>query len=351
MAQVKIVYRLSEAGRRASLLAGGDGRELQIVQVEATPELLALATVRPDGTAWIYVTSRAEGDERARLGLEDRNSSHSIDLRSIAKTYAVGSDGHAAVKTGWDDGTLWLDAPPAGLANWVLGIPSDNEERRQAVEAAGASERARLAEVDKTRAAEEAASAAEQAQYVAGWLADPARAGKTAYNEVTLYAGLEATGTCRVVRSPSPALEAEVKRREKARITASLAAAAAAATAAESERDAWIRAHGSERLRKCLDLGMVENCAGVYRDERLAHDYPGWVIDCKDTEEESEIRNPSLEALAALEEARKIDMGASLVKVRRKANEYDDGPTEWREAVRIDDLPGITSTKIFYRLI
>jgi hypothetical protein len=64
MATIKISYDLSENGRRASLLAGGDGREHQTVEVPATPELLAIASIATDGTASYSLT----------LGLPGRGS-------------------------------------------------------------------------------------------------------------------------------------------------------------------------------------------------------------------------------------------------------------------------------------
>lgn len=42
-------YLLSEAGRKKSLLSGGDGCQLQVLQVEVAPELLELAVVSEDG--------------------------------------------------------------------------------------------------------------------------------------------------------------------------------------------------------------------------------------------------------------------------------------------------------------
>ena len=58
MTPIKISYALSEVGRRASLLAGGDGRRDQSVSVEATSELLALASVAADGTASVYLAGQ-----------------------------------------------------------------------------------------------------------------------------------------------------------------------------------------------------------------------------------------------------------------------------------------------------
>lgn len=55
MAKAKIFYLLSEAGRKDSLLKGGDGKELQVIETEATPEIIELAQVLPDGQIWLPV--------------------------------------------------------------------------------------------------------------------------------------------------------------------------------------------------------------------------------------------------------------------------------------------------------
>jgi hypothetical protein len=51
MATIKITYLLTQAGQRACLLAGGDGKSSQTATVEATPALLALADIADDGSA------------------------------------------------------------------------------------------------------------------------------------------------------------------------------------------------------------------------------------------------------------------------------------------------------------
>jgi hypothetical protein len=59
---VKVTYQLDEAGRRASLRAGGDGRVHQVLLVEATPELLGAVAVDEDGSASYDLSSwRHEG--------------------------------------------------------------------------------------------------------------------------------------------------------------------------------------------------------------------------------------------------------------------------------------------------
>jgi hypothetical protein len=289
---VKIAYRLTEAGRRACLLAGGDGKEVQIAEVPLSSALLELATVRTDGSAWIYATAMMS-EHRALCGEKTVHFKN-----GLLCNFEDGHDGSVR-----ETSIEAIDVPPADVAAWVLGIPWENRKRQTAAEERAAQTRLRR-EAEKLRFEEEAAR------------------------------------------------NHEAKVRERARQAAieeqEAAAAAAAAAEKAAKRAEWIRAHGSERLRKALELGLIESSLAVYREERLAHEYPGWVIDNKETEKESEIRNPSLAALAALEEARKISPDACLVKVRPNDDDEDHA---WREAVRIDDLPGIESSKVFYRII
>lgn len=51
MAMIKVQYQLDEKGRKASLLAGGNGKAQQFIDVEVTAELLVLVHVDDDGTA------------------------------------------------------------------------------------------------------------------------------------------------------------------------------------------------------------------------------------------------------------------------------------------------------------
>lgn len=53
--KARIEYRLSEAGRKKSLLVGGSGMELQVLETNATPEIIKLARVKPDGTIILYI--------------------------------------------------------------------------------------------------------------------------------------------------------------------------------------------------------------------------------------------------------------------------------------------------------
>lgn len=53
MSKIIINYKLSEEGRKASLLRGGDGKEDQVLYAEITPAYLKYATVNRDGEAYI----------------------------------------------------------------------------------------------------------------------------------------------------------------------------------------------------------------------------------------------------------------------------------------------------------
>lgn len=98
---------------------------------------------------------------------------------------------------------------------------------------------------------------------------------------------------------------------------------------------AWIQAHGSERLRMCMEEGI--EYAAIYRDERLRHEAPDWVWDRWDSDQlaYSEPRNPSLAALQMLREARGTFEDAELqyatVSVDTEDDDYCDTEDEtWR---------------------
>ena len=65
--KVKIKYLLSEEGRKKSLLAGGDGKEKQVVEADITPEVLELAEVDHDGEAVLNLTYALTSDLKVGL--------------------------------------------------------------------------------------------------------------------------------------------------------------------------------------------------------------------------------------------------------------------------------------------
>jgi hypothetical protein len=69
------------------------------------------------------------------------------------------------------------------------------------------------------------------------------------------------------------------------------------------DRDRWIEAHGSERLRLAKKMGLLDRSNNVYREERLGAEKPGWKFEHSMPVRfrVSKIHNPTLEALKALE--------------------------------------------------
>ena len=64
---VTAVYQLSEAGRKASLLAGGDGRAAQHITVQVPTSRLHLVSVDPQGVARLKLRPRYETDAEQRV--------------------------------------------------------------------------------------------------------------------------------------------------------------------------------------------------------------------------------------------------------------------------------------------
>lgn len=68
---VLAVYELTEAGRKASLLAGGDGRALQQLKVQVPANRLHLVAVDAHGTARLKLRPRFEMDAEQRVNRKD----------------------------------------------------------------------------------------------------------------------------------------------------------------------------------------------------------------------------------------------------------------------------------------
>jgi hypothetical protein len=64
---VKAMFLLSEAGRKATLLAGGDGRELQTIEIEVPTNRFHLVVVDPDGRARLKLRPRYEVSPDGRV--------------------------------------------------------------------------------------------------------------------------------------------------------------------------------------------------------------------------------------------------------------------------------------------
>lgn len=311
MTQINFLVRFSLEGRRACALAGLPAQKYQVFKVglEDVPgHFRENIWVSGDGSAWL-TTERTTQIQEFDPGL--------AGAAMLAIETKPG--GHAEV-----------DVPIADPAAYLFDLATMRAAHKsQEQEAAMA--RA------KEREQEEATKEAEMRARCAVWAALPV--GERVYASGPFGKGRwcvkgvgygDAIKTSDMERINPSALEearAEAQRRNNAE-AAQLAEQGEREAAA---RDEWIRAHGSQRLRKCLDLQMADKCAGIYRSERLEIEFPGAEFD-SDKWKESEIRNPSLEALEALEAMRKHDPGAELIKVRNDENQT----WQWVEAVRFN---------------
>lgn len=293
-ATITLVYRLDEAGRKACLLAGGDGRAIQCVNLPLTPELLALACVYPSGSAWLWACGPLDEAEQKLVGAAPPHDHCLTAFYEVTRSRGVRS------ATDYGSYRYAISAPPADPVAWVLGLPTANAARLAVAEA----ELARLRQSD--RETELAAFAV--------WLADEARSGDV-YDgvptiwtadgrSVKLYSLTDAErATFDAVmarrQAARDAAEAKAKAERTAREAREAEAKAEADRVAAVEREAWIAAHGSERLKKALALGLLGRSLAVYRDERLALHAPGWEWLDKDTEE-SEPWNPSESVMDAV---------------------------------------------------
>jgi len=91
----------------------------------------------------------------------------------------------------------------------------------------------------------------------------------------------------------------------------------------------WIKARGSERLRRCLQEGI--ECSAAYRDERLDAERPGWAWDTIGAD--GEARNPPEAAFGLLDSARQSAPDAKLGHLTIEAGADEDGYEtleEWR---------------------
>ena len=309
MATLTIHYHLTTAGQRADLIAGGTGKYSRTVEVEATPVLIAVAAVDRDG--------RLSYDLHNRRGVS--SASHDYDH--------VLTDTEAAAE--------------------VLRVEADFAAAEAKVEAEKAAEKV------AARARWNEAAAAALADDPVYWVsARPDGSNGVIVQhrgtllEHTIYASDCGVSNGEVVElvaqfAPIAATRAEAQRLADEREAERERQAATAAEAALAERDAWIRAHGSDRLKKGLAAGLIDKMAGVYRSERvrmdLGDEWRAW--DDVDEDHDSERINPREPELDALLEARKRwpdeALEVQLRSVRTEPDEYGEGGTKWRPALMV----------------
>lgn len=270
MRAIDVIFLLSEAGQRQKMKLGLEPVQRASVRVEdgagAWGLAIELATFAPDGSALVEVGHRDWTEDGA------------------APVPVV--DG-----AGLTERTILFDNPTPD----VRELLEAEQQRRAAVaafEARAAEVRAKADEARRAKADEARRErAARLRDGIESGIAEIERLGGDA---TALRESLESAG-------PSNQLErlvdGEVEMIREAR-------------AAEARAD-WIRLHGSDRLKTCLEEGFEHRAA--YLDERLAAERPGWVKATRSRRISlAEPRNPPAGALALLKEARAADPHARL---------------------------------------
>jgi hypothetical protein len=295
MSTILVTYYLSQKGQKAALLAGQNAADTQQVTVEAAAELLALDSV----------TVSSDGKATARI-----------------PTW------FASVSGPCRHGEVWsraFDAPltPEEAASTLLGEKAWAEEQSKPL----MEERQRNVE----------ARAAEEHRRAAAWLEVLADDCKLLPEVAAVAAEVEtptmdAHATIRLVDAAKLAVVTHVKDREA------------------RELADWISTYGSDRLRLCARLRI--EYGAILRDERHAwataqmmrevgdyYEDHGWtrnleslLPDEQGVDEVCDPRNPPMEALEALRDARYMREEIALRYVlpfRREADtEEDDAESE-----------------------
>jgi hypothetical protein len=238
----KIHYLLNEEGRKASILAGGDGKEKQILECEVTPEVLELAKVNSNGEVILDLTgSNFVLDLKIKPGKSGQITPYGVIMPEPPQIKEV--------YQGWS-GTYYFSAPqsPGDLIAW-------EKARREKL----AARRAELQpEYDRLMAKHEADMA-----------------------------------LCLAEKEKRAAEEAARKKEAEEK-------AAAEKKAAAEEKAAWIQAHGSDFLKRAFALGY--DCQRQYVTERAEMEAPGYQVDFDDEFSWKSRSCPSEEALEMVEE-------------------------------------------------
>lgn len=289
MVPIWIDYRLSEAGQRASLKAGGNGDVFQTIAVKhGEPEYAEAAGLAQSGsckgkdgnyyTHW-YIDMRGNGGFFKPPGSYDH-----YDLKCL------GYDEPPTVRKLLDDyADLCIQHDMAKGAAQVK-----EESRKQA-------------EIDAILAAGE-----EGRLYCA-------------YNEWRVLS--ERCDDPRVKQlidaATATANSRNVKRRaeEEERTRKVAAEKSEKGAKEESERRLWVAAYGSDRLKRMVEEEI--ECQRTYLDERLLLERPGWRWVLEVDGEAEEPRNPPESAFTILDAARAIDPEAVLQRwvVKHKHDE------------------------------
>ena len=280
--KARIEYLLDEAGRKKSLLAGGDGKQLQIIETPATPAIIELAEVDNSGNVLLRVGFSGNGYRGVTVN------------KKPVKMYGDNGKGW-----GWleEDRVHFFDEP-------------------QSVDSLVAWEQAR---VKRLEAAE----------------TDPAN--------LEIIAELEAEHAIREAqKAESEARQAANRAKEAAEREAREAEEKAMKEEREREKKQWIDIYGSDYLKKATKLGY--DCQRQYVTERAAREFPGFTVDFDNYAYWRSRSCPSEKALELVEDAQERGFATAkvvwLIDPPYYWDSYENDRYAEREAVVIESYLG-----------
>jgi hypothetical protein len=279
--KAKVEYLLSEAGRKKSLLAGGDGKQHQVIETDATAEIIALAEVDNEGNVTL------------KIGFESLSGSYGVEMKKVPM-----KDYWASSKTGW---------------KWYTEKETHFFDDLQDVGTLVAWEQAR---VERLEAAE----------------TDP--------KNLEIIAQLEARNKAeKEKREAQEAQEAANKAKREAEREAREAEEAAMREEREKEKRQWIAEFGSDYLKRAVKLGY--DCQRQYVTERADKEFPEFDVDFDYQAEWRSRSCPSEEALELVEDALERGFDAEVVWLTEPTREIEyDEEYEAREAVVVENYLG-----------
>lgn len=273
MPNITVMYLLNEEGRKKSLLSGGDGKHVQVIETPVTEELLNLASVDKNGNAVVKIGYRGKGDDWS-------------DSDRVAISTKIEDDSFRRHKN---------EEPK--IVDVRKQIEFDNI---QTVESLLIFERDRVKKYEK--------SLEENQELLKSLIIDFKKEQEEKERKLK-----------------EERIKQEEKRLQEEKINQENKLKKQAEKQAEKQEDIeWIKSKGSEYLNQCISLGY--NCQRKYIEERVSKEFEGFEVDFNDTANWNTRVSPSQEALD--EVTKWIDKGfnAKIVwltaPIRRDKNDY-----------------------------
>lgn len=252
MSNIVVIYRASQSLQKQLAIESKDAREVQVVELPATAELMAFATVTPAGVAQINLADTNQSWQSGHYVISSRPEYRFTPcLEKISQHIMSEPDG-------WFDGNVQKrKAVIVERKSYHIFDSVPTVEPLLSVLTMGP------ADLSAELAAEQAKLDAEFETSKAKYLAEKEKR------------------------------EAE-RMEENSKLEKKEAERRAKAEAAHAERVEWIGKHGSERLKLMLENGY--ELKKTYEEERAALELPGFEFD-RDELKYSRRANPTIEAL------------------------------------------------------